>query len=35
MAVELVKKAMEVFGCDFAQAYGMTETCAVAAILAP
>lgn len=35
MAVELVKRAMEVFGCDFAQAYGMTETTAVATILAP
>uniref|UniRef100_UPI000593FE61 AMP-binding protein n=1 Tax=Nocardia higoensis TaxID=228599 RepID=UPI000593FE61 len=35
MAVELVKRAMDVFGCDFAQAYGMTETCAVATILAP
>ncbi|WP_067862111.1 long-chain-fatty-acid--CoA ligase [Nocardia shimofusensis] len=35
MAVELVKRAMDVFGCDFAQAYGMTETCAVATILTP
>ncbi|MDV2476715.1 long-chain-fatty-acid--CoA ligase [Rhodococcus zopfii] len=35
MAVEVVKKAMDVFGCDFAQAYGMTESCAVATILAP
>ncbi|WP_241383952.1 long-chain-fatty-acid--CoA ligase [Rhodococcus sp. CH91] len=35
MAAELVKKAMDVFGCDFAQAYGMTECCAVATILAP
>ncbi|MFI9411416.1 long-chain-fatty-acid--CoA ligase [Nocardia gamkensis] len=35
MAVELVKRAMDVFGCDFAQAYGMTESCAVATILAP
>ncbi|MGY4103642.1 long-chain-fatty-acid--CoA ligase [Nocardia sp. R16R-3T] len=35
MATELVKRAIDVFGCDFAQAYGMTETCAVATILSP
>ncbi|MDH6292057.1 class I adenylate-forming enzyme family protein [Rhodococcus opacus] len=35
MAVEVLKKVMGVFGCDFAQAYGMTESCAVATILAP
>jgi acyl-CoA synthetase (AMP-forming)/AMP-acid ligase II len=35
MAVEVLKKAIGVFGCDFAQAYGMTESCAVATILAP
>jgi len=35
MAVEVLKRAMGVFGCDFAQAYGMTESCAVATILAP
>ncbi|MCZ4588805.1 long-chain-fatty-acid--CoA ligase [Rhodococcus opacus] len=35
MAVEVLKKAMSLFGCDFAQAYGMTESCAVATILAP
>nr|WP_271213705.1 long-chain-fatty-acid--CoA ligase [Rhodococcus wratislaviensis]GLK40920.1 acyl-CoA synthetase [Rhodococcus wratislaviensis] len=35
MAAEVVRKAMGVFGCDFAQAYGMTESCAVATILAP
>lgn len=35
MAVELVKRAIEVFGCDFVQAYGMTEACAVATVLSP
>lgn len=35
MAVEVLKKAISLFGCDFAQAYGMTESCAVATILAP
>lgn len=35
MAGDVVQKAMAVFGCEFAQAYGMTECCAVATILAP
>lgn len=34
MAVEVLKRAMDLFRCDFAQAYGMTESCAVATILA-
>ena len=35
MPVELLRRAMDAFGCDFAQAYGMTECGAVATILAP
>ncbi|WP_249146098.1 AMP-binding protein [Gordonia sp. SCSIO 19800] len=35
MAADVVRRAVDVFGCDFAQAYGMTECCAVATILAP
>ena len=35
MAVEVLKNAISLFRCDFAQAYGMTESCALATILAP
>ena len=31
----LLREAMEVFGCDFCQAYGMTETCGVISLLMP
>ena len=31
----LLREAMEVFGCEFCQAYGMTETCGVTALLTP
>jgi acyl-CoA synthetase (AMP-forming)/AMP-acid ligase II len=33
IAVETLRRAIEVFGCDFAQGFGMTETTAVATIL--
>ncbi|HEY9310903.1 long-chain-fatty-acid--CoA ligase [Williamsia sp.] len=35
MAVTVLERAIEVFSCDFIQAYGMTESCAVATILTP
>lgn len=31
----LLREAMEVFGCEFCQAYGMTETCGVTSLLSP
>ena len=31
----LLREAMEVFGCEFCQAYGMTETCGVTSLLMP
>ena len=34
MAVEVIRKAMAVFGCEFEQAYGMTEAC-VTHVLTP
>ena len=33
ISVETLRRAIEVFGCDFAQGFGMTETSAVATIL--
>jgi len=33
IAVETLRRAIDVFGCDFAQGFGMTETTAVATIL--
>lgn len=33
--VEVLKQAIDVFDCDFAQAYGMTETSAVVTVLGP
>ncbi len=35
IAAEPLKRAMEVFGCDFAQGYGMTETTAQLTLLTP
>jgi acyl-CoA synthetase (AMP-forming)/AMP-acid ligase II len=35
IAVETLKRAMAVFGCDFAQGYGMTETTAQLTLLGP
>ncbi len=35
IAAETLKRAMQVFGCDFTQAYGMTETTAVLTLLGP
>ena len=35
IAVETLKRAMEVFGCDFGQGYGMTETTAQLTLLGP
>jgi acyl-CoA synthetase (AMP-forming)/AMP-acid ligase II len=35
IAEETLRRAVEVFGCEFAQAYGMTETTAVASFLLP
>ncbi|MBC2637690.1 MULTISPECIES: long-chain-fatty-acid--CoA ligase [unclassified Rhodococcus (in: high G+C Gram-positive bacteria)] len=35
MAVFVLERAIEVFGSEFIQAYGMTESCAVATILTP
>jgi acyl-CoA synthetase (AMP-forming)/AMP-acid ligase II len=35
IAEETLRRAIEVFGCDFAQAYGMTETTAVLTCLLP
>ena len=32
---KLLREAMEVFGCEFCQAYGMTETCGVISLLSP
>ncbi len=32
---ELLRQAMDVFGCEFCQAYGMTETCGVTSLLTP
>lgn len=34
MAVEVIRRAMDVFGCEFEQAYGMTEAC-VTHVLTP
>ena len=33
--VELMKQSMDVFGCEFVQKYGMTETCGTVTALAP
>ncbi|HYC00812.1 MAG TPA: long-chain-fatty-acid--CoA ligase [Candidatus Limnocylindrales bacterium] len=35
IAEQVLRRAMEVFGCDFAQGYGMTETTAVLTYLEP
>jgi acyl-CoA synthetase (AMP-forming)/AMP-acid ligase II len=35
IAAETLRRAIEVFGCDFAQGYGMTETTAGATFLLP
>jgi fatty-acyl-CoA synthase len=35
IAADVLRRAMQVFRCDFAQAYGMTETTAVLTVLSP
>ncbi|MGI9432727.1 MAG: long-chain-fatty-acid--CoA ligase [Myxococcota bacterium] len=35
IAADVLRKAMEVFGCDFLQGYGMTETTAALTLLSP
>lgn len=35
MPLELLKRGLEVIGCDFAQGYGMTETCGLVTMLGP
>lgn len=35
IALDLLREATEVFGCDFAQQYGMTETCGTIVYLPP
>ena len=35
IAADVLRRAMEVFGCDFAQGYGMTETTAALTFLSP
>ena len=35
IAAETLRRAIDVFGCDFAQGYGMTETTAGATFLLP
>lgn len=35
IALSMLKEAMAVFGCDFVQNYGMTETCGPIAVLPP